>query len=392
MFSRKKFENFVAITLLSAFLYFYFKKMLHLHSQTSILENGWLTGDWLINFSAGFVRRGLTGEFAGFISKLVNIRIDRAASVIKVGFYILLVGGIYCLVLFKRSGLIEAVLFLAPWGLMFHLNDPQAPGRKEVALLALFSTFALLLNKYSSDSPKPLKRWAFWYMLFGFVFIVLIHEGMFFFLHYFLLFSVLLKDKVKRADIVEFTVPYSVAFVITVVLATAFRGDSVIGGQICVDLVNSGLSSNVCQGAITSLGGFPLDFHVGYAKTYIPAFILSMTPIFLYGVSLPCSRNPTILVRRLLLAMVPTLPLYVVAADWGRWIHISALMSFLSVFASKPRGNIKWEISSPIIVFFIVVNAWFYVFGWTIPHWVGWNKASQWYLQDVSQWFARFLY
>jgi len=30
--------------------------------------HGWVTGDWLINYSAGFIRRGLTGEIIFFIS------------------------------------------------------------------------------------------------------------------------------------------------------------------------------------------------------------------------------------------------------------------------------------------------------------------------------------
>ncbi len=94
--------------------------------------NDWAYTDWLIDYSMGFTRRGLSGELIGITSTLVHPRV----------FIGILTWVIFCAVVFgyvrllKRSleilspFLLTAILFL-PSLLPFYLYDQGAFGRKE---------------------------------------------------------------------------------------------------------------------------------------------------------------------------------------------------------------------------------------------------------------------
>ena len=89
----KNFKNYLSdyYTLLKilTFLAVFFVLLIYImHYDYSL--GGWIYGDWVINYSAGFVRRGLSGEIILFISNFFNLNPPTITSFIKIFFYFLL--------------------------------------------------------------------------------------------------------------------------------------------------------------------------------------------------------------------------------------------------------------------------------------------------------------
>lgn len=369
-----KFEPKLALICTIILVCFFLVKMQL--TQEQFAANDWLAGDWLINYSAGFVRRGLLGEAALQISNIMRADLLSLIVDIKMLFY-----GIFsfCLLLLcyrKSIGILELFLLAAPWAIPFGINSPLGSGRKEIAIFAAMAAYACLKN-FSSPINKPvLKRWSFWFLLMMFLILTLMHEGLFFFFQFFLLHTILDRGKPSKSDIMEFTIPYLLASFLMIIFVIFFKGDQDYASKICSSITAKGIESSICGGAIQSLAGFHFEAHEGYWRTYAPSFGLTFIGLGCYLCSV-FERTPRAqLLCVCLLALLPTIPLYILGADWGRWIHISGLLMFIVIFSTKQVSRPPWKLSTPILVFFIILNPWFYVYQWIMPHWIGNNVAA----------------
>ena len=84
----------------------------------------------------------------------------------------------------------------------------------------------------------------------------------------------------------------------------------------------------------------------------------------------------------MMLTLVLTVPLYGIAIDWGRWIHISGMLFFITFFSLK--GSSTPRRYSLATVMLIVCLAVPYTFYWRIPHTVGEHKVFWWWTQDPA--------
>ena len=62
------------------------------------------------------------------------------------------------------------------------------------------------------------------------------------------------------------------------------------------------------------------------------------------------------------------------AIDWGRWIHISAILMFTSILGIK--SNILRLSTRQIIG--TLIAGYFYIFYWIIPHSIGGLNTVNW--------------
>src|SRR5258706_3328922 len=94
-------------------------------------KDAWIYGDWIINYSSGFVRRGLIGSI--ILSQSV-ISPPSALATIHVSFY----ATFTMLLLFQfcpyRHDLLMMTLLFSPLGLLFFVYNHYAIGRKEILL------------------------------------------------------------------------------------------------------------------------------------------------------------------------------------------------------------------------------------------------------------------
>jgi hypothetical protein len=179
--------SWIAILLLGIFLYLFFVKINA--NQHLYKIHAWTTGDWLINYSDGFVRRGFFGQILLIINH--QYMLDPIWLIVKVrtAIYLLICVSFFILAVIKRIKPLEVLLVLSPWAFMFELLDPMTVGRKDNLLILVFLVFALL--NVIVPRPQivikflPLKDWRFWYLIVTFPIIILIHEGFFLFLQFF---------------------------------------------------------------------------------------------------------------------------------------------------------------------------------------------------------------
>jgi hypothetical protein len=90
----------VASLILLAFLAFYFFKVFQF--QQSFMMHPWITGDWLINYSNGFIRRGFVGALIDESSKLFNASSLKLVIQVKFVFYTIWLVFFYLLAIRKK--------------------------------------------------------------------------------------------------------------------------------------------------------------------------------------------------------------------------------------------------------------------------------------------------
>lgn len=111
----------------------------------------WTYTDWLVDYSAGFVRRGLSGELIDFLSTYVHPQ-----TVVAILAWIIFVGVVlgYVRLLSRSIKTLPAFLFAAllflPSLLPFYLYEHDAFGRKEIIGYLL-----LLYHLYALEAAKP---------------------------------------------------------------------------------------------------------------------------------------------------------------------------------------------------------------------------------------------
>jgi hypothetical protein len=382
--SSRKFSvtGLLSLLLLCAVLYVYFLRVNEI--QFSFKYHSYITGDWLINYSNGFVRRGLFGEITMQLRHLFGINPVEAVLASKYFAYVILCGSIALIAIAKGIGLIEILLLISPWALMFDLNDPGGSGRKEILLFASFTLFVLLQIFSKSPAQSILKRWDFYYLFIVMIAIAFIHEGLIFFFPFFYL-PLYLKRGFNQSDFLTFLVPYLFSLCILFILFVFFKGDKVTAHVVCDSLHSITTNKSFNCEAINLLAGKHPKAHIGFIKSFTPLLLLTMIPLYFYG-RWVVGITKHHLFLAMAISLLLTIPLYVIAIDWGRWIHISGLLFFLTFFSLKGLGSSVRK-PSLIAIMLVLGLAVPYLFYWRIPHTIGGNKIFWWWTQDPLGYF-----
>src|ERR1044071_187212 len=157
--------------------------------QRAAATSAWITGDWLINYSDGFVRRGVIGEICRRLYLLASIDPVTAVIAVKALCYALLCAALLIVVIRRTIGAIELALFISPAALPFEIYDPLGSGRKEIVLLAVFAIYVLADLLAPASEGQFWERWRFWFLLVALPILTLVHEGLFFFFPFFLAYE-----------------------------------------------------------------------------------------------------------------------------------------------------------------------------------------------------------
>jgi hypothetical protein len=379
--SSRKFSvfGFVSLAILCVILYFYFIRVNEI--QFDFKHHGYITGDWLINYTNGLVRRGLFGEMAMQTNRLLGISPVEVVLIGKYLAYGILCVSILLLGIVKGVGFIEILFLISPWALMFDLNDPGGSGRKEILLFASFALFSLL-QVFSQSPPKSIfKRWDFYYLLIVMVVISFMHEGLIFFFPFFYL-PLYLKRGFNKSDFLTFFTPYLASLLVLAVLYVFFKGNKETADAICNSLNPWSVNGSLGCDAIHLLAGKHPKAHIGFIKSFTPLLLLTMIPIYCYGRWIAGLTKHHLLLT-MVISLILTVPLYGIAIDWGRWIHISGLLFFITFFSLKGTGT---PIRKPslIAIMLVLCIAVPYTFYWRIPHTVGEHKVFWWWTQDPA--------
>lgn len=379
--SSRKFSvmGLLSLVALSAVLYLYFLRVNEI--QLGFKDHGYITGDWLINYTNGLVRRGLFGEIAMQTHQWFGNSPIQAVLTSKYLAYGMLCISILLIAMIKGIGLIEILFLVSPWALMFDLNDPGGSGRKEILLFATFAVFVFLEIFSKAPAKSILKRWDFYYLLLVMSVLAFTHEGLIFFFPFFYL-PLYLKRGFNKSDFLTFFVPYLVSLLILAVLYVFFKGNKETADAICNSLNPWSINGSLGCDAIHLLAGKHPKAHIGFIKSFTPLLLLTMIPIYCYGRWVSGLTKHHLLLA-MLIALILTAPLYGIAIDWGRWIHISGFLFFLTFFSLKDSTPALRK-PSLIAIMLILCLAVPYTFYWRIPHTIGENRVFYWWTQDPT--------
>lgn len=145
--------------ILGVFSFFFLTKLLHwFPKDISQGINIWAYTDWLIDYSSGFVRRGLSGELVDWLSNFAHPRF--IIGVLTWSIFGSVVFG-YMRLLSRSIKTLSPFLFVAllflPSLLPFYLYDHGAFGRKEIIgyLILLYHLYSLETHKTANVKKLP---------------------------------------------------------------------------------------------------------------------------------------------------------------------------------------------------------------------------------------------
>lgn len=331
---------------------------------------GWQTGDWLINFAGGAVRRGALGEFVFRVVPSDGVLI----AVFLIQMVFLFIFCLLALFLYLRSPRSAPwfALTLSPAFLLFPFLSPEGGLRKELIGLTALAWLAVSLRM----------RWTAWkrfpalllfvtglsahevtvFMVPAFVFLVLRFEG-------------LRKSGVwARVEVAAYFASASAA-----VLFYALKpGSPAQVDAICRSWRDYGVWADAetlavfCNSAVTTLGDTTLDAVKATAANF-PGYLSLVSLIVLAGVPFYLLRVPQRVLFLAAVQFVVLIPLFVVGTDYGRWTFVFfSILSLAVLGLSEEVGEQARTIPNWAAVLYVSL--------WSLPYAgtpTGWSLFSQ---------------
>ncbi|MDF2933574.1 MAG: hypothetical protein K0R36_2905 [Chryseobacterium sp.] len=296
----------------------------YLHNAKS---DGYILGDWLINYQdGGFKRRGLSGSFFFFLQDVSGIRLN----LLVYFFQVIIISGFFYfyfkLIQYKEATFLYLSLLLSSIGFVGIFNCVDYVGKKEFIVFFLFAYFAYHLNKNSLSKSKE-------YLICTGLFIAMFfHEITLFFIPYFLIALYLKAGKFELKTYLK--------YLIAVFVPAAFI--ALLGNNI-----NEGQSLQILQnrGVVLTKGIFFWDInerqymieHFKEYRLYFISFILSVIHLRFY---LKYQTDRKMISILLISAFIFSLPLFYLAIDWGRWMYIHMIF-IIVLFAMHLKDSVN---------------------------------------------------
>ena len=297
-----------------------------------VAENPYKLGDWLINYSAGFVRRGFTGSFFFWLESITGLSPSSTIFIVQVGSYLIYFAFAGSLLLRQKSILPYLLLLLSPYVFTFQLSDVGGGYRKEILFLALMATTAWTSRYLSTRSFRAVMlATALIYPL-----LVLSHEMLAAFLPYLVaIYVIRVKPNIHHLIIVTVAlIPSATAFG----FAVAYPVTPELVDSMCQGLTTRFPDICSVNGAIDWLDT-PLRSameQVQYrveSERFLPIYSLSI----LLGIIafIPILGRFTSLLKYPIAAVLTgislfgTLVMFPVVLDWGRLIYVNLAALFL---------------------------------------------------------------
>ena len=284
----------------------------------------WQVGDWLIDYSGGVVRRGLSGEIVflvapggtAAITTVVVIQTALAAALF------ILVGALYWR---TDRGPVWMMLVLSPAFLLFPALDATGNTRKELLVLVALGIAALFYRSGRSEV-------GLWIAVPLFVLGVFSHEALAVTLPAFAYLAFTSLDRQRAWRVMSV---YAIAAIGALLLALVRPGNAQTAALICASWNERGITD--CGGALAALG-MPAGDMVQYLVTesyptywaYLLPLALATLPFFALRFW-PRERLITII------TIAAVAPLFVLGWDYGRWIFLIVAQLSLIALARPDR-------------------------------------------------------
>jgi hypothetical protein len=346
----------------------------------------WTIGDWLINYSAGFVRRGLPGAGFLLISRLLHVSVASVALVFPALIYGSFLVEVFRLASPLRRNYLWFAMLFSPATIPFIvLNVFDIAFRKETLLLGALALFIYMLQRNTRDFALGCSLTAM------FATLVLSHEGTIICFPYFVAAIALVTGSPKRALKVS-ALPLIVACGLFLVVSR-HPGTNAQAREICQSVNGSwnemppgkiypGMNgeSGVCAGSIAWIGKPVSLYKQQRAEANLfPAYVLRIPLAFLpFCITLALMYRKDRLryeVRWVagtaLLCFLGSVGIFVVALDWGRWIYMqAACLMLVTLLAAQRSQSFRWAKEESAITsrrILLGLATFLYCVTWTVP-------------------------
>jgi hypothetical protein len=331
--------------------------------------------DWAISFDGGFVRRGLPGAVFGWIEAATGIALVHQIVAVQVALYGAFLAAVYALL--RHAGFPPAAVLLvySPFFLVFQVTEWLAAGRKEIAFIAGFAVLCFAVAR-ARDEERALRAMGVFLLLAGPV-LVLTHEGNLFYLAWVPALALALGVTGRGLlRLMAFGLPALAAMGAVL----AFPGTDETVAAICAGLQGRlgapALEATCATGhnAVTWLVAGTAE-GMAAVTARAPEMLPTVPPaLILVGLAflpfLPVLRGWSAAERRRLalgaaLAAAASLPLFVVAIDWGRFLYVQAVALGLVLLALLARRRSAESLPSwPMPGALVAV----YFLGWSLKY------------------------
>jgi hypothetical protein len=365
----------------------------------TLKNSSYIIGDWLINYSGGFVRRGLIGTFVLAANHATHIPLRWIVFVIQGAVFLLFLWCVYRLSKGIRWTFLMTAIMLSPATLAFTVLESYAGIRKEMLLFAALAwVLCVILSGRWSDA------WLSAALSVIVVGLVLSHEALVVGTPY-LVAALLIETGSVRRTVKICLAPLLLGSV-ALIAVILHPGNHAITVAVCNSVGGklvpfSTPSEDICNGAIQWLEiSLPearaLNLPIIRETHMVGLFSLLVFPVFVPLIAQlvmlwrrdKLYREVWVVVGFGLISMVGTAVLFYTARDWGRWLHMQAicLMLILMMVDRRAAPLVERE-SSPVMRHrwlraVATVAVFLYVTTWTLPS-IGDGGETHGYIENI---------
>jgi len=307
------------------------------------VADGMTLGDWLINYTGGFVRRGLSGEIFLLVGHWLHIAPQNLVPLPQLFLYGTIFSSVWKLTRGSDWSIWEIAIVFSPATLAFPVFRASAGFRKEELFFATLAVLILLMLRETRAWRLSL------FLTFTCTAIVLSHEAMLIYFPY--LFAALAMRPGELARAVRIAVAPAIASVIAAIFCITHPGTQPQAITICSSLGYT-MSDPLCIGGISMLAQNIHQVHREIIaatsnpeiRVYPVLYALALLPAVLGLIQLAATKRlqyqVTVLIACAGLAMAGSGVLFYYAFDWGRWImiHVFSLMLILLYIDQQRRA------------------------------------------------------
>lgn len=371
------FENFMRWLLPIFFATIFLATAINAYGQY-LSHNPWVIGDWLVNYQGGMVRRGILGELFLQLSLITSLNPGIFVFIFQILLYLIYFSFSYLLLNKQRFIMPYYFLIFSPFIFTFQLNDPQGGFRKEILY---FATFSFMVYSATTFKHKTFKT-VFYSFLLLYPILIMSHEMLAIFLPYFLIVYVSITNLEKKEviKIIFFLMPSVVCFLY-------FIYSPVEKSQVILIVNSLSKAGYAINGGIFDLLDKSARFGMQAVWKYITWQYYYLYPLILLFAAIafvPILKYLKLVIQEKLsfflfiISVIGTIPLCLVAIDWGRFLYVHLVSVFLLsfIFAKQTLSSTEFsnktinenmynykKISFLTILFFIIYSS-----CWHIPH------------------------
>ena len=368
MYFEKKinFEKLIILSFLILLVIFYTIRLDQLFNNSVNHATSW----WLYNYEYGLTRRGLIGQLLFYFSTHFDVNILNLLQItqtILFSIFIFLIGNF---ILKKNISIYFFLYFFSPSLFLIYINDIFYIARQEIFLFIFFSLYIFKLKKSSNN------KYSFLIDTFIFSLLTLIHEAMIFYFSYFFIANLIFCKKKIKEIIFNFLIHFIVCASITFALIntdSSIYFDSIcneiiqLGGHLntCDDLKASSLNLSISK---TILLNIKVIISQNYLFNYFLQIVLSLIPLLYMKKFLDLKEiNIKKILLLILFSIFFSLPLFYLAYDWGRWIHINLILIFIILINFLPKKENNFKKLNLKNNFYLIICIIVYSTTWSIP-------------------------